>query len=210
MPNMLSVRDFSILDEAAIRRLRGGRKHNSYCFIGIRDSENSDILRNVHYGKLRNQLGSQRRPSFPAGYEPFSTPYGEQSFCLSRRVFPVPALWMIPGRMTPTREYRNHAAVILETPNAGTDARYALHRAAERFLLECKIIKAAASPFFPEVFDLLGPVPSPWMRSRAVSGGVACRQFERRLAYAETETLRDLVSLLAIPSPELPLLSIAA
>jgi hypothetical protein len=128
----------------------------------------------------------------------------------ARSVFPVPALWMMPGRITPTLQYRSHGAVILETPHAGTDARYTLDRAAARFVLECKIVKAAASAFFTEVFDLLDPAPSLWMRSRVVSGNEACRQFERRMAYAETETLRELVSLLAMPSPELLLLSIPA
>src|SRR5580698_3168445 len=38
---------------------------------------------------------------------------------LSRNVFPVPALRMMPGRMTPALQYRSHGAVILETPHAG-------------------------------------------------------------------------------------------
>ena len=90
-----------------------------------------------------------------------------------------------------------------------SDARQILDRAPARFALECKIIKAAASEFFPVVFDLLGPAPSRWTPLRIVPRDEACRQFERRLAHAEDETLRDLVSLLAMPAPALPLLSIA-
>jgi hypothetical protein len=207
---MLNVKDFSKLDDAAIRRLRGGRKRGLSYFIGIRDSENSDVLRSVHYGKLRNQLGTKRQSSFPAGYEPYLTPYGERIFCLSRNAFPVPSLWMPPGSTLPAVHFRNRPAVILETPDFGSDARHALDRAAERFKLEYKIVKAAVLNQFREIFDLLGPCCRPWMRSPVIVGDEACKQFERRLAYAEIEMLRDLVSLLAKPAPEVLVLPIAA
>ncbi len=158
--NMLNLKDFPILEDAKIRKLRGGRKHSFCYYIGVLDFENSDVLRSVHYGKLQNQRGSQRQ-SFPAGYELFSTPYRDQIFCLSRNVFPVPSLWMPPGGTLPAIHLRNRGAVIFDTPNFGSDARQVLDRAAERFLLECKIVKAAASDQFPEIFDLLGPCHRP-------------------------------------------------
>jgi hypothetical protein len=117
---------------------------------------------------------------------------------------------MLLGKVGPVIQHRWRGAVILETPNAGSDARQFLDRAAARFVVECKIIKAAASVFFPEVFDLLGPASSRWMPSRVVPCNEACRQFDRRLAYAENETLRALLSLLNMPSPALPLISVAA
>jgi hypothetical protein len=66
------------LTRLPILKLRGGEKHDRCYFVGISEGAESDVLINTMHAKLLNQMGSQRPPKFPEGYEPFEVRCGTE------------------------------------------------------------------------------------------------------------------------------------
>ncbi len=196
---MLCRKDVPELSEASIRDLSGGRKHNHCYFIGILENRNSDCIISVLRAKLQSQMGSQTSPSYPQGYEPFSTPYGTQRFYLDRFDFPVPILAIAPWAVRPVVRLVRKAACILDFPQCGDATHEALMQEDRRFRWMRMIRERSASDDLHVSLSLLDPSSrKDCGNSRSLED--LCTHFERLLSWAPSDALRDLAALLAMPN----------
>lgn len=184
------------LTKYEISKLRGGPKHNFRNFVVILHSAGSDVITEVRYAKLENQMASQRSTDFPEGYEPFMTRYGTTWFDLARMTIETPRLVLHPTR-GPSITLHREAALIMN-PKPGTEDFEILHAAAlqsdvkdrirrhaavrlEKLELVVSLMKfAPGSPIWPELD----------------------RRFEAYLLLRDPGSLRDLLGLLDLPDSE--------
>lgn len=141
-----------VLTKLRISGLRGGEKHNFCYFVGISESAESDVLRNIMHVRLANQMGSQRSPNFPEGYEPFEVTYGAERLwatrlCLRTMAVKVPRLelrgvgWP-SGTLAPQIVPKRMPACVLN-PGGCTEAFHALVEEARMFEVKHRIRRHA-------------------------------------------------------------------
>ena len=201
---MLKTNFFKIFDESEIRKLRGGPKHEFWYFIGVLEKSGGDFFVDVIWAKLRNQMGTQKSPSFPAGYEPFLTRHGERTFCLAEHTIDVARLRLSSSirnrKSIPFVEYYPRPACILN-PRKDTDQFEMLMTMAERFDVETEVRLLAAKTMqhLGAAADFLAPDLCSKNGGR-ISDNLAER-LEVYLGWAETGRLRDLLQVLRVPGP---------
>jgi len=192
------------LTKLQISKLRGGEKHNFCYFVGISETAESDVLINTMHAKLLNQMGSQRSPKFPEGYEPFEATCGTARLwtarlCLRTMTISVPRLKLCAvgwpnATLTPRIATERKPACILN-PAGCTEAFHALGAEARVFEIKHRIRRHAA-----ECRAKLDLVLSLIEYSAAfpLCDDPADR-FEAYLCLRSLEFLRDLLALLDMP-----------
>lgn len=188
------------LTKHQISRLRGG-KRNFYYFVGISETAESDVLTNIMHVKLRNQMGSQRSPKFPEGYEPFEATYGEAWLCLRTMTIPVRRLklsavgWPNPT-LTPRIVTERKPACVLN-PTGCTEAFDALRARAEAFEIKDRIRRHATES--RAKLDLVLSLMA--YRGALPLCNDPADRFEAYLDLRSRVFLQDLLGLLDIPDP---------
>ncbi len=194
------------LTELQISQLRGGEKHNFCYFVGISEVAESDVLTNIMHVKLRNQMGSQRSPEFPDGYEPFEVKHGtaglwKARLCLSTMTIAVPKLklctvgWPNPTLTPRIAKDRKPACVM--NPTGCTETFHALGAEARTFEIEHRI-RRHASQSRAKLDLVLNLMAHPGMPPLCDD---PADRFEAYLSLRSLEWLRDLLGLLDIPDP---------
>ena len=209
MSSFISLNTFPSLSKSDIPRLRGGSKHNYRQYVGILENTNSDVITDVFEVKLKNQFASQKSKQYPAGYELFCTLWGEQKYCnhTSRILFPVLSSGQYLAK--PLIKLELLPAVILAPPE-GSDKAAILRDALECSRLKHRIRQAVAKHSFIEALDLL-KLDTAWPVSLSrLSSQEAIQRFSLRLGKADIAKLRELESLLSMPSTAPLILPFAA
>ena len=199
------------LTKLSISRLRGGPKHNFCYFVGISESTECDVLTDIMYVKLRNQMGSQRSGEFPEGYEPFQASYPKAKLCLKRMTIPVPRLRLrLEGWpnaiLTPRITTERRPACVLN-PSGCTEAFHALRAESEIFEIKHRIRRHAAvsRDKLDRMLSLMEYSSDPPLCPDPAD------RLEALLCHRCPEFLRDLLALLDMPDapskptePDLP------
>jgi hypothetical protein len=190
---------FPTLTKWQISGLRGGEKHNFYYFVGISETAESDVLTDILYVKLRNQMASQRSLKLPDGYEPFLASYGTARFCLRTMTIPVSRLKLCPkswlDRTLVPRIVTERKPACVLNPSRSTEAFQVLRAEAETFEVKCRIRRHAAESHAK--LDLI-------LSLMAYGGNIpfcsdAADRFEAYVCLRSPEFLRDLLALLDMP-----------
>ena len=195
---------FPALTRLQISKLRGGEKHNFCYFVGISETAESDVLINIMNVRLLNQMGSQRSPKFPEGYEPFKATCGTARLCLRTMTIPVPRLklcavgWPNPT-LTPRIATERKPAGVLN-PAGCKEAFHALGAEAKAFEIKHRIRRHAAES--REKLDIVLSLIE-YSAAFPLCGDPADR-FEAYLYLRSPEFLRDLLALLDVPEPAGP------
>lgn len=194
---MLPTKFFEICKEEEICRLRGCPKRGEKYFVVV--SEENKIVQVLH-ARLRNNLRSQRSPSYPAGYLPFRIIGVEWNYNIQTSAFETRRLFVTQLGKPSVRTvlHRRHAA-ILKSPPKGSELFLLLKQEDGRTRLEEKLRRAAALSM--ENLEVAGELLQEEVLGCSPSGfGVAtvdpAERFEFYLGRAKRETLEQLLSLL--------------
>jgi hypothetical protein len=207
------------LTRLQISKLRGVEKHNFCYFVGISETAESDVLINTMHVKLLNQMGSQRSPKFPEGYEPFEVTCGTAGLwtarlCLRTMTISGPRLKLFavgwPNRTLTPRIAKERKPACVMNPAGCTGAFHALGAEARTFEIKHRIRRHAAEcrAKLDLVLSLMEYSPAPPLCDDPAD------RFEAYLYLRPPEFLRDLLVLLDMPDslskPAEPNLSRAA
>jgi hypothetical protein len=127
-----------------IRKLHGGPIRGCNYFIGIISNPGDAYFKEVCYPKLRNQMGSQTKSGFSAGYgyEPFLFQTFEAKLCLKNMDIPMPRI-VLRGGCGPRIELTRCLAKVIRTPRRSTDLHRLLTKEAELFETRQRIRQVA-------------------------------------------------------------------
>jgi hypothetical protein len=124
------------LDKIQITNLLGGRQRGEKLFIETED----EVL---YYGKLENQMQSQRSPTHTEGYEPFLTKQGRLIYDIARERVEIP-MWK---RLSSGGGYQGtvEKRARLLKPGPSTAVHYILLRRAQKQVLRDRVLELIRS-----------------------------------------------------------------
>jgi hypothetical protein len=196
----------TVLTKLRISGLRGGEKHNFCYLIGISETAESEVLLNIMHVRLLNQMGSQKSPKFPEGYEPLEVTCGMERLwatrlCLRTMTVSVPRLKLCAvswqdRTLAPRIVLERKPACVL-SPAGCTEAFHALGAEARAFEIRHRIRRHAAE--CRAKLDLTLSLME-YSAASPLCDNPADR-FEAYLDLRSTEFLRDLLALLDMPEP---------